>query len=186
MSPRLSDAGRRLLLMLGQMPEGLANKDVDGLFGVEAVDAAAGLRKVGLALAADGRVTTLPPIREHAVGKGLDAEDKTRLLAHFLKLGAALPESGLRSTDPDKEQHAGRELAAIDLAIDLWLKDAPQSPSAADVKRLRYLASLSSGIGDRRWLRSELVLSMRSYERTRTIFQRSPKRCRTNQNACAI
>ncbi len=128
-SPRLGGAGRRLFLMLGRLPDGLAREDIDELLGADAVDAAAGLRKVGLVRPSDDRASMLPPIREHAAGKELDADDEARLIAHFLVLGDALPQGDQPASEPERAERARRELSAIDAMLDRALT-AGQCPAA--------------------------------------------------------
>ena len=89
-SPRLPEAGRRLFALMGRLPLGVLPEDADTLLGGDGFAARSGLRHVGLAQQADGRLVMLPPVREHAAEKPLT---RRRGRAHGLDVR---PRSGIR------------------------------------------------------------------------------------------
>ena len=66
-SPRLTDAGRRLFCILGQLPAGMAPEDVTALLGDAAFDARQELLSTALAVERSDRLDLLPPVRDHAI-----------------------------------------------------------------------------------------------------------------------
>lgn len=65
-APGLTEAGRRLFRLLGQLPAGIAAEDRRALLGGVAFDAEGELRGIGLAVGVGRRLDLLPPVREHA------------------------------------------------------------------------------------------------------------------------
>jgi serine/threonine protein kinase/tetratricopeptide (TPR) repeat protein len=86
-SPRMTDEGRRLLSILGLLPEGAAREDLEALLPGDGADAAAVLRKVGLVFDQGSRLRMLAPIREH-LRRSLPPrpEDLDRAVSHYLGL----------------------------------------------------------------------------------------------------
>jgi len=86
-SPRMTDHGRRLLSILGLLPEGAAREDWDALLPGHGSEAAAVLRKVGLAFDQGSRLRMLAPIREYVrQSRSPPVEDFDRTIDHYLGL----------------------------------------------------------------------------------------------------
>ena len=96
--PRMTDPARRLLSLLGVLPDGIARGDLETLlpgFG----NAAAGiLRQVALAFDEAGRLRALAPVREHVAAHHPPApEDLARAIDHYSGLAKELgPKCGAR------------------------------------------------------------------------------------------
>jgi SIR2-like domain/NB-ARC domain len=85
-SPLMTDEGRRLLSLLGQLPDGIAQADREALLHGEAA-AAANVRKLGLGFDEGSRLRVLSPIREHlARHRPPPSDDDAGLVKHYLKL----------------------------------------------------------------------------------------------------
>jgi tetratricopeptide (TPR) repeat protein len=85
-SPRMTEGARRLLSLLGVLPDGIAREDLAALL-PDADEAAAVLRQVGLALAHDLRLRVLAPVREYVHSRHLPAEDdRERATARYVDL----------------------------------------------------------------------------------------------------
>lgn len=90
-STRLHEEGRRLLALLGLSPAGMAREDREALLDDDATEAERQLLAIGLAVAADGRLDLLPPVRD-AVRRLAPAEQAAvdRWCCHYLRLVAKL------------------------------------------------------------------------------------------------
>ena len=64
-SPLMTAPGRRLLSLLGVLPDGVAREDLAALLPQDGLAAAAVLRQLGLAFGEGDRLRTLAPVREH-------------------------------------------------------------------------------------------------------------------------
>jgi tetratricopeptide (TPR) repeat protein len=88
-SPRMTEEARRLLSLLGLLPDGIAEEDFDVLLPDHGYAAAHTLRGVGLASTLNGRIRVLAPVREHVARRDPpDAEDLERAQEHYLELAA--------------------------------------------------------------------------------------------------
>jgi tetratricopeptide (TPR) repeat protein len=89
-SPQMMPEGRRLMSLLGQLPDGIADPDLDALLPGQGLRAAANLRQLGLAFSEAGRVRMLAPIREHAAAEHPPADDDLNTaITHYCGLAAA-------------------------------------------------------------------------------------------------
>ena len=164
-SPRLPEAGRRLFALLGRLPAGIAEPDLEALLGADAFEAASGLRHVGLARRAGPRLVMLAPVRAHALGHEPADGDLAKLVAHYLDLAAALPQAGQPPDDPARYERARDELANIDAMIEVLSAQAPREMA-------RFPAVLSLQVADTQRLLGGLALAMPGYERTHVILSR--------------
>jgi serine/threonine protein kinase/tetratricopeptide (TPR) repeat protein len=86
-SPRMAEESRRLLAILGLLPEGVAREDLMELLPHHGRDAASVLRKVGLAFDQGSRLRLLAPIREYVRQHHPPLpEDLDRTIDHYLAL----------------------------------------------------------------------------------------------------
>jgi tetratricopeptide (TPR) repeat protein len=89
-SPLMTEPGRRLLGLLGVLPDGVAREDLTGLLPQDGLAAAGVLRQLGLAFAEGDRLRTLAPIREHAAATHQPGPaDLDRTVGHYAWLAAA-------------------------------------------------------------------------------------------------
>jgi tetratricopeptide (TPR) repeat protein len=90
-SSRMNDQALRLLSILGRLPDGIAENDLDDLLPGTGEFASSDLRKTGLAFEDQGRLRTLRPIREYAArNRPIDADDHAVVIAHYSNLAAQL------------------------------------------------------------------------------------------------
>lgn len=90
LSHRATAPALRLLSLLGCLPGGLATQDLATLMSDDAYAAEERLLALGLAVERSGRITLLPPIRDHASRRCLpSAETRRQWVAHFLTLTEA-------------------------------------------------------------------------------------------------
>ncbi len=86
-SKRMTPAARSLLALHAVLPDGIAHQDLAAVLSEDAEEAAAVLRRVGLAFDSDRRLRTLAPVREHVRRRHPPAvEDQQRAVAHYLEL----------------------------------------------------------------------------------------------------
>jgi hypothetical protein len=87
----VTDPARRLLSLLGKLPDGVAHLDVQRLMPEEGPGAANVLRRRGLAFDEGGRLRTVPPVRHHVeVAHPPEPADWDRVVAHYRELVAEL------------------------------------------------------------------------------------------------
>ena len=88
-APLMTPAGRRLLSLLGVLPDGMARQDLTALLPGGGLAAAAVLRQLGLAFGEGDRLRTLAPVREHvAAAHPPEAADLDRAIGHYARLAA--------------------------------------------------------------------------------------------------
>jgi tetratricopeptide (TPR) repeat protein len=85
--PRMTEPARRLLSLLGVLPDGIASEDLNAVLPEEGENAAVTLRKVGFAIAGDTRLRVLAPVREHAGSQHPpEPEDLSLVINYYLNL----------------------------------------------------------------------------------------------------
>jgi tetratricopeptide (TPR) repeat protein len=90
-SPRMTEPARRLLSLLGVLPDGIARTDLEMLLPGLANAAAGTLRQVALAFDEAGRLRALAPVREHVAAHHPPApEDLARAIDHYAGLAKEL------------------------------------------------------------------------------------------------
>jgi tetratricopeptide (TPR) repeat protein len=84
-SPLMTEEGRRLLALLGLLPDGIRREDLAELLPPDGVDAAAALRRVGGLTFDDGpRLRVLAPVREYLAANHLPLpEDRERAVSFY-------------------------------------------------------------------------------------------------------
>ncbi|HVS41316.1 MAG TPA: toll/interleukin-1 receptor domain-containing protein [Candidatus Dormibacteraeota bacterium] len=88
---RMTEEGRRLLSLLGVLPDGIVHADLDTLMPGAGDRAATVLRQVGLASDSGGRLRTLAPIREYVHGRYAPASaDLATAIARYTSLATSL------------------------------------------------------------------------------------------------
>jgi hypothetical protein len=86
-SPVMTGPGRRLFAMLGQLPDGIAERDLTELLPEDGWAAVATLRQLGLVFDEDDRLRMLAPIREHAAAHHRPTtNDQAMLVEHYCTL----------------------------------------------------------------------------------------------------
>jgi tetratricopeptide (TPR) repeat protein len=128
-SPLMTDDARRLLGLLGQLPDGVADSHLDDLLPGVGRQAASVLRQLALAFDDEmGRLRCLAPIREHMWVEHPPSEaDFRRAVALYTKLaadcGRALGFQGGASASAALTAESGNVLAAILRAAELSEED---------------------------------------------------------------
>jgi tetratricopeptide (TPR) repeat protein len=90
-APLMTVSARRLLALLGVLPDGVTRDDLTDLLPGGGRGAAAVLRQLGLAFDEGNRLRTLAPVREHvATAHPPESLDLTRAVTHYAQLAAAL------------------------------------------------------------------------------------------------
>ena len=127
-SPLVSSIARRVLCLLGWLPDGIATDDVDDVTPGPSRNAVALLRDAGLAFVESGRLRTLKPIRDYvAVAHHPQPEDQDRTTLHYMGLATTLGDRILR----DGGGKANARLAAETANLECVLSDALEGPNAA-------------------------------------------------------
>ena len=124
-SPRLPEAGRRLFALMGRLPLGVLPEDADTLLGGDGFAARSGLRHVGLAQQADGRLVMLPPVREHAAEKPLTPADEAGLTAWTFALVQAFGLLGEPRASRPTVERARAELVNLEAALPALNRSGP-------------------------------------------------------------
>jgi tetratricopeptide (TPR) repeat protein len=110
-SPRMTGEGRRLLALLGLLPDGIHRGDLESLLPPEGVEAAANLRQVGgLAFDDGSRIRVLAPVRKYLAANHVpEAEDRDRAIQFYCRVA---------DEDGDKVGAVGGAEAAARLAAE--------------------------------------------------------------------
>ncbi len=141
-------AARRLLALLGILPDGIALEDLPAV--LEDGDAAAGcLRQVGLAAGRDERrLQLLAPVREHAAERCKpEADDLTRAGRHYLKL-ASLGNRAGRKGGAEAIARLSPELNNLEVVITRELESSEPGPAADAAVALGWLFC-ATGLGEK-------------------------------------
>ena len=90
-SPLMTSPARRLLRLLGVLPDGVAREDLSALLPGDGLAAASVLRQLGLAFGDGDRLRTLAPVREHiAAAYPPDPDDMDQAVSHYAQLAAMI------------------------------------------------------------------------------------------------
>jgi tetratricopeptide (TPR) repeat protein len=117
-SPLMSDAAKRLLSVLGGLPDGVADDDLESLLPGEGPAAANVLRRRGLAVERAGRLHTLPPVRHHlADAHPPEHADWQRTIEHYSRRAATLGPRAGKDGGHEAITTLAREAANITTAI---------------------------------------------------------------------
>jgi tetratricopeptide (TPR) repeat protein len=145
-SPLMSEAAKRLLSILGGLPDGVADNDLESLFPGEGPAAANLLRRRGLALEQAGRLHTLPPIRHHLAEAHLPAEsDWQRTIEHYRQRAATL--GSLAGSDGGREAVTTLSREAANITTVLTQSLEGRQPEQAYAAALGFIeAARFSGI----------------------------------------
>ncbi len=132
-SPAMTNAAKRLLSILGGLPDGVADDDLETLLPGEGAAAANLLRRRGLALEQAGRLRTLPPVRHHLSDAHHPAEsDWRRTIDHYRKRSAKLGARAGQAGGGEAISTLAREAANITVAIEQTLeREQPEQGYAA-------------------------------------------------------
>jgi tetratricopeptide (TPR) repeat protein len=88
-SPLMTARGRRLLSLMGALPDGIARDDLAELLPDDGLAAASVLRQLGLAFSEGDRLRTLTPVREHVGGTyPPEPVDLDQAISHYARLAA--------------------------------------------------------------------------------------------------
>jgi tetratricopeptide (TPR) repeat protein len=123
-SPGMTGPARRLLSILGRLPDGAAEGDLETLLPSEGPGAANLLRRRGLAYGQAGRLRTLPPVRHHLADAHPPPQtDWQRTISHYCQLSEQL--GGLAGSPGGGEALArlSREAANVTVAVRQALED---------------------------------------------------------------
>ena len=105
--PLMTAPARRLLTLLGVLPDGIAREDLEALLPGAGLAAAAVLRQLGLAFDEGKRLRMLAPVREHAAAAhSPEAADLARTVSHYARLAATTGTQVGRS-------HGGQAIARL-------------------------------------------------------------------------
>jgi tetratricopeptide (TPR) repeat protein len=90
-SPLMTGPGRRLLSLLGALPDGIAHQDLEAVLPDDGLAGAAVLRQLGLVFDEGDRLRTLAPIREHiAAAHPAPTADLDTAVGHYAQLAASI------------------------------------------------------------------------------------------------
>jgi tetratricopeptide (TPR) repeat protein len=150
-SPRLTEAGRRLFRLLGQLPAGIADVDRLVLLGGEALAAREEVQGLGLAFIRAGRLDLLPPVREHARREYDPPSDNEAWLRHYLSMIENLGTLVGTAGGIEAIQRLSPELPNIEAAVDRALGGVNLSAAVAASHGLSRTLRLT-GLGSPRIL----------------------------------
>ena len=153
-SSRTTPEARRLLSLLGILPDGVAHDDLDRLLPGIGNPAASSLRRVGLASDDERRLRTLQPIRDHVHGRYRPPQgDREGAVAHYRALGDELGAKAGVAGGAEASERLSAELGNVDAMLHLGFQDDDPTPS---IRAAISVASFMrfSGLGSTRLLES--------------------------------
>jgi tetratricopeptide (TPR) repeat protein len=130
-SPHLTEAGRRLFRLLGQLPAGIADDDRRELLGGDAFTAREQVQGVGLAFMRAGRLDLLPPVRDHARRVHPPAGSDEVWFRHYLTLTTDLGPRVGRDGGAEALERLIPELPNSEAAMDAAIKAEELAAAAA-------------------------------------------------------
>lgn len=139
--PLMIEPARRLLSLLGRLPDGIAHSDVDALLPNQGLRAANVLRRRGLAFDEAGRLRTYPPLRHHvATAHPPAALDWARTVAHYCRITLESGWSVGTASGAEGARRLAAETANLTTAVLAGLEaDDPSSALAAFVGATRFV-----------------------------------------------
>lgn len=127
--PRMTADGRRLLGLLGILPDGIADEDLAALLPEGGDRAAAVLIALGLAFRQSGRLRVLAPIREYVASRHPPAPaDLDRCVSHFVRLARDLGEKPGREGGAEALARLTPETGNLETVLDRALCVADPVP----------------------------------------------------------
>jgi tetratricopeptide (TPR) repeat protein len=128
--PRMTEAARRLLSLLGVLPDGIAWDDLDALLPGAGPGAASVLRRVGLAFDESRRLRVLAPIREHVRAcHPPDDDDQAHAVAHYAALAETLSDKVGAEGGAEAAQRLAGEAANIEVMLSRGLDADDPAPA---------------------------------------------------------
>jgi tetratricopeptide (TPR) repeat protein len=160
-SPRTTPGARRLLTLLGVLPDGVAHPDLDTLLPGAGGPAASSLRRVGLASDEDRRLRTLAPIRDYVHDRYKPAaSDLQRAVTHYRDLGAQLGAKAGVVGGAAASERLSAEMGNVEAMLHQGFQDDDPRPS---IRAAISVASFMrfSGLGSTRLLESARAAARR-------------------------
>jgi tetratricopeptide (TPR) repeat protein len=195
----MTEPARRLLSLLGMLPDGIAREDLTELLPDAALAAATVLRQFGLAFGEADRLRTLAPIREHvAASYPPDPVDLDRAVDHYARLavtGGQVGRSDGARTAARLQADTGNIAALLECAAarhrtaelsdavtglaEYWRFTGLVQPALAAIAEQAIETHGTPSQQAATWLalanlardRSDLDTAQAQYERAQTLFQ---------------
>ncbi len=162
--PRMTPEAKRLLALLALLPDGVSYEDLNALLPGEAGEAAAVLRKVGLAFDQSTRLRALAPIREYVQRKHApEAEDLDRAIDYYVDLASQGDLLG-RPGGAEASIRLVQELGNLDSMISKGLERADPEPAILAAQDLGEFTRFT-GWGSRDLLEKAIVVTRSSGRR---------------------
>jgi tetratricopeptide (TPR) repeat protein len=132
---------QRLLSLMGWLPNGVAEEDLETLVPVQGISAASCLRRRGLALHQAGRLRVLPPIRHHVAQAHPPSEDDwARLETHFIDRAIELGSRAGRVGGGDATRKLASEAANVSTVLSAALRARPTLRTFSAARAYIYAA----------------------------------------------
>jgi hypothetical protein len=146
-SPLMTAPARRLLSLLGRLPDGIAIDHVAALLADEGAAAANTLRRRGLVIDDHPRLRTLPPLRHHlAYAHPPQDDDWQRATGHYCSLAETLADRAGRRGGNEALTALAKDSANITIAL-IDILTGPQ-PSTAYTAAQKLIGAASSNGAD--------------------------------------